>query len=325
MNLDLVLSGRRTLEKEAQALHALVDRIDARFAEACEMIFACRGTLVLTGMGKSGLVARKWASTLSGTGTAAYYLNPAEASHGDLGILRSEDILVALSASGETEELAHVLRHANETGVKSIGVTGNAQSSLARQVSLVLSVELPPEACPLGLAPTTSTTVMMALGDAVAVTLMEMRGFTEKDFARLHPGGSLGRKLWLRVGELMHEGEAIPVIRPDDTLDRVLVEMTRKCLGLAIVMEGAAVLGVVTDGDLRRFFQAREGAARSHATTLASDIMTRHPRTISRDALAVEAREMMEKNRIHQLLVTGAAGELVGVVHLHDLLRARVL
>ncbi len=276
--------------------------------------------MVLTGMGKSGLVARKWASTLSSTGTTSYFLNPAEAPHGDLGLIRENDLLIALSFSGETEELGYLLRHAKEIGVATIGVTGNSVSSLARQANLVLSVALKEEACPLGLAPTTSTTVMMALGDALAVTLMQMRGFTERDFARLHPGGSLGRRLWLRVSELMHTGEAIPVVTPIDTLDKVLVEMTRKRLGLAVVMEKETVLGIITDGDLRRYFQAHAWSSETKAT----ELMTK-PRTLPTTALAVEARELMEANKIQQLLITDEGSKLVGVIHLHDLLKAKVV
>jgi arabinose-5-phosphate isomerase len=271
-------------------------------------------------MGKSGLVARKWASTFASTGTKAYFINPAEASHGDLGIVRPEDILIALSYSGETEELGHVLRHARECGVSSIGVTGNPTSSLARQTDVLLSVELSEEACPLGLAPTTSSTIMMALGDALAVTLMQMRGFTEREFARLHPGGSLGRKLWLRVSELMHRGDSLPLVRAEDRFDGVLLEMTRKCLGLAVVIDGERALGVITDGDLRRGFQ--RGMT---SDTKAHHWMTVSPKSILPDALSVEAREMMEKFSIHHLLVNDAAGKLVGVLHLKDLLKAKVL
>jgi arabinose-5-phosphate isomerase len=318
---DLVLIGRRAIEKEAQALAALAPTLGDAFLEACRLIFECKGTVLLTGMGKSGLVGRKWSSTFSSTGTKAYFINPAEAPHGDLGILRKGDLIVALSFSGETEELGYVLRHAKELELSTIGVTGNPNSSLARQTSVVLSLELSEEACPLGLAPTTSTTLMMALGDALAVTLMQMRGFTEKEFATLHPGGSLGRKLWLRVESLMHSGATIPTVTSDDNLEAVLVEMTRKRLGLAVVMDGETVVGVVTDGDLRRYFQ-RAGVK---PETRARDLMTLNPKMISRRALAVEARELMEQNSIHQLLITDESEKLVGVIHLQDLLHAKVL
>ena len=318
---DLVLSGRRTIEKEARALAHFVNRIDEDFARACEMIYACRGTVLLTGMGKSGLVARKWSATFSGTGTKSYFINPAEARHGDLGIIRSEDLLVALSYSGETDELGAILRHSREIGIPAIGVTGDPASSLARQSTLLLSVELSEEACPLGLAPTTSTTLMMALGDAIAVALMQKRGFTGTDFARLHPGGSLGRRLWLRVSELMHKGDAIPVVRPDDSMEHVLIEMTRKFLGLAVVKDGEKVLGIITDGDLRRFFQ-RNGIPPS---AIASEIMTTNPKRLPVNSLAIEAREIMERNKVQQLLIDDENGQLAGVIHLYDLMRAKVM
>ncbi len=322
MDNDLIASGRETIRLEAKALAGLVETIDATFATACEIILGCQGTIVLTGMGKSGLVARKWASTFASTGTKAYFLNPAEASHGDLGILHASDVLIALSFSGETDELRLVLRHARETSVRTIGVTANLQSSLAKHSEVVLNVLPSPEACPLGLAPTTSTTLMMALGDALAVALMNRRGFTERDFARLHPGGALGRRLWLRVSELMHKGDELPLVAPGDTLESVLVEMTQKRLGLAIVIVGDRPAGIVTDGDLRRFFQKTVAGKRGEAT--ASDLMTVGPKTISSDALAVEAREILESHKIQHLLVTDEKGGLVGVLHLQDLLRARV-
>jgi len=318
---DLVLIGRKTIRQEAEALASLVDEIDASFAQACRLLLACPGTVVLTGMGKSGLVARKWASTFLSTGTKAYFLNPAEASHGDLGLVRQGDVLVALSLSGETDELAAVMRFATESGVPSIAVTQKPESTIARQAAVVLPVRVREEACPLGLAPTTSTTLMMALGDAIAVTLMQQRGFSEKDFARLHPGGSLGRRLVLRVGSLMHTGEKIPRVSPEAELDEVLLEMTRKCLGLAVVMQGDQVCGVITDGDLRRAFQSH-GLRRD---LRAAHIMTAQPHRLPESALAAEARELMATHSIQQLIIEDAAGRLVGIVHLYDLLRAKVL
>lgn len=320
MDRDLLLLGRRTIEKEADALKAFVSQLDDRFVTVCETLFACQGTVLLSGMGKSGIVARKWASTFSSTGTKSYFVNPAEAPHGDLGIFHANDVLIALSYSGETDELGYVLRHARELGIPTVGVTGNIESSLGRSTSQVLSVEVREEACPLGLAPTTSTTLMMALGDAIAVTLMQMRGFTENDFARLHPGGSLGRRLWLRAEELMHSGEAIPVVAPSANWDSVLLEMTRKRLGLAVVMEGKTIRGVITDGDLRRNLQRAE----KKEALSAADLMTLSPCTLDHRALAIEARELMERRKIQHLLILQGT-ELVGVLHLHDLLRAKVV
>lgn len=318
---DIVLIGRQTLEKEARALSSFVGNLNENFSEAAQRILHCKGSVLLTGIGKSGLVARKWSSTFSSTGTKSYFINPAEASHGDLGIMHPEDLLVSLSYSGETEELGSIIRYAKEMGIYRIGVTGNTSSSLARQTDTVLSVYTPEEVCPLNLAPTTSTTVMMALGDALAVTLMKLRGFTEKDFARLHPGGSLGRRLWLRVRDIMHAKEALPLVKPTDSWKSVLLIMTEKRLGLAVVMEADTVLGVITDGDLRRFIQSEK----FNNQALACDFMTRDPKFVSEDSLVVEAREIFEKNSIQQLLVKSDAGTVTGVVHFHDLLKRKVL
>jgi len=320
--LPSVLSaGRRVLEAEAAALASFAATLDERFTEGVALLERCGGTVVVTGMGKSGLVGRKWASTFASTGTRAYFLNPAEAQHGDLGVLNRGDVVIALSMSGETEELAPTLRFARETGVPVLAVTAVPSSSVAQQATVILPLPEVEEACPLGLAPTTSTTVMMALGDAFAVALMQRRGFSEKDFARLHPGGSLGRRLWLRVEELMHRGDALPVVAPNASFEDVLLTMTSKRLGLAVVVSAGTALGVVTDGDLRRFLQRKDydGSATAEA------MMTRNPKTLEPHALAVEAREKMESARIQHLLVVDAAGVLVGVLHFHDLLRAKVL
>jgi arabinose-5-phosphate isomerase len=318
---DVVAAGKRVLEAESSALASLAAMLDGNFAEAVSLLERCAGTVVVTGMGKSGLVGRKWAATFSSTGTRSYFLNPAEAQHGDLGVVHGSDILVALSWRGETEELAPTLRFAREAKVPVLAVTAVATSSVARQAALVLELPDVEEACPLGLAPTTSTTMMMALGDALAVALMRRRGFEAKDFARLHPGGSLGRRLWLRVEELMHRGDALPVVAPSAPFEEVLVTMTGKRLGLAVVVENRRAIGVITDGDLRRFLQRKDydGSATAEA------MMTRNPKSLGAEALAVEAREIMEAARIQHLIVTDRQGVLVGVVHFHDLLRAKVL
>lgn len=324
---DWLLSARRTLQKEIASISEMEKRLGDDFATACEKILVCQGTVVLTGMGKSGLIGRKWMATFSSTGTTSYFLNPAEAAHGDLGILRPGDLLIALSFSGETEELANVIRYARETETFVIGVTGNPTSSLAKESNLVLSVAISQEACPLNLAPTASTICMMALGDALAVALMERKEFTEKDFARLHPGGSLGRRLWLRAKELMHKGDALPLVSPETPFTEVLMEMTRKRLGLAIVSDAGKILGIVTDGDIRRHFQS---LSTNSVNSSAKDMMTVNPKSIGESALAVDAREVMEANRIQHLLVysepKGAeTATLLGVVHLQDLLRAKVV
>jgi arabinose-5-phosphate isomerase len=318
---DIVLIGKQALEKEARALSTFVDSLDENFSVVCQKILSCKGSVLLTGIGKSGLVARKWSSTFSSTGTKSYFINPAEASHGDLGIMHPEDLLIALSYSGETEELGSIVRHAREIEVFRVGITGNSSSSLARQSDITLSVFTPEEVCPLNLAPTTSTTVMMALGDSLAVTLMKLRGFTEKDFARLHPGGSLGRRLWLRVRDIMHGKEAIPRVAPQDTWQSVLLTMTEKRLGLAVVMENEIVLGVITDGDLRRFLQS----GKFSQNVCAKEFMTANPKFVSEESLVVEAREIVEKNSIQQLLVKNPEGHLTGVVHFYDLLKKKVL
>jgi len=318
---EIISLGKKALEKEAVALSSFVNSIDSGFALACEKIFACQGTVLMTGIGKSGLIARKWASTFASTGTKAYFINPAEASHGDLGIMHPKDLLISLSYSGETEELGTIVRHAKDSGVYRIAVTGNRESSLAKQSDLSLSVFTTEEVCPLNLAPTTSTTLMVALGDAIAVTLMQIRGFTERDFARLHPGGSLGRKLWLKVKDLMHSGDAVPKVDPDENWQNILLTMTEKRLGLAVVMENGRVLGVITDGDLRRFIQT----GKEHEKATAREVMTTHPKFISENALVVDAREIVEKNSVQQLLVQNHEGQLTGVIHVYDLLKKKVL
>ncbi|MFM8269708.1 MAG: SIS domain-containing protein [Pseudomonadota bacterium] len=322
MNQSEIISlGKMALKKEAEALAFFVDSIDSNFSVACEKILQCRGTVLLTGIGKSGLIARKWASTFASTGTKAYFINPAEASHGDLGVMHPQDLLISLSYSGETEELGTIVRHAKDSGVFRIAVTGNRESSLSKQSDLSLSVYTSEEVCPLNLAPTTSTTLMVALGDALAVSLMQLRGFTENDFARLHPGGSLGRRLWLKVKDLMHSGDSIPKVSPEDRWQNVLLTMTEKRLGLAVVMENERVLGVITDGDLRRFIQS----GKMNELAKARDFMTSHPKFISENSLVVDAREVVEKNSVQQLLVQNDEGRLTGVIHVYDLLKKKVL
>lgn len=322
MNSSEIISlGKKALKREAAALSSFVDSIDSGFVLACEKILGCEGTILLTGIGKSGLIARKWASTFASTGTKAYFINPAEASHGDLGILHPTDLLISLSYSGETEELGTIVRHAKESGVYRIAVTGNKESSLAKQSNLSLSVYTSEEVCPLNLAPTTSTTLMVALGDAIAVTLMQLRGFTERDFARLHPGGSLGQRLWLKVKDLMHSGESIPKVNPEDHWQNVLLTMTEKRLGLAVVIEQDRVLGVITDGDLRRFIQSGKMDERARAR----EIMTTQPKFVSENSLVVDAREIVEQNSVQQLLVQDDDGRLTGVIHVYDLLKKKVL
>jgi arabinose-5-phosphate isomerase len=316
--------ARNVLEIEAEAIRALMARLDQRFLDALSLIQRClgaHGRVIVSGIGKSGHIARKIASTLSSTGTPAYFVHPAEASHGDLGMIREPDVLIAISNSGESEELMQIVPFVKREGAKLIAITGNAQSALAREADTVLDARVDKEACPLNLAPTASTTAQLALGDALAVALLDARGFSKADFARSHPRGSLYRRALQHVADVMRRDAAIPAVREKTALRKALGVMTRGGLGMvAIVDAGRRVKGIFTDGDLRRKLDAvvRKGAR-------IDDVMTPNPRTIRPDALAAAAVELMERHKITQLLVTDEAGILVGALNLHDLFRARVL
>lgn len=320
---DYAASGRRVFKVEAQGLQAVSARIDGAFSAACELLLACRGRVVCSGMGKSGHIARKIAATLASTGTPAFYVHPGEAGHGDLGMVTDADVLLALSYSGESDELLMLLPVLRRQGNRVIAMTGRPQSSLAREADVHLDVSVPAEACPLDLAPTASTTASLALGDALAVTLLEARGFTADDFARSHPAGALGRRLLLHITDVMHSGDAVPQVAADTSLSDALVEMSRKRLGMTAVVDGdGRLLGLYTDGDLRRTLDDRSVDLRS---TRIADVMTRSPKTIASDALAVEAARMMEAHQINALLVVDAGQRVVGALNIHDLLRARVV
>lgn len=309
--------ARSVLRTESQALAAMADRIEDSFERAVDLLFAASGRIVATGMGKSGLVARKVASTLASTGSPALFVHPGEASHGDLGMLTRNDAVIALSNSGETVELADIVAHCKRFSIPLIGITANAKSSLAEASDAALILPPAPEACPLGLAPTTSTTMMIALGDALAVALLERRGFSADDYRTLHPGGKLGRRL-LRVGDLMHSGEEIPIVAPTTRMDEAILVMTAKRFGcVGIVDPAGSLLGVITDGDLRRHMAA--GLLNLNAR----DVMTAQPRTIRPDALAAEALREMNESSITSLFVT-AGDRPVGILHIHDCLRAGV-
>lgn len=313
--------ARRVLDVEEAALRALRERLGPEFGRAIETLLACRGKVIVSGVGKSGIVARKMAATFSSTGTPAVFLHAGEGSHGDLGALARGDVLIAISYSGETEEVLRVLPLARRFAVPLVAMTGRAGSSLGRAGDVTLDVSVPEEACPHNLAPTSSTTVTMALGDALAVALLEERGFTADDFALYHPAGSLGRRL-LRVGDLMHGGEAMPLVPVNAPLDATLVEMTSKRLGVTGVIDADGVLaGIVTDGDLRRGL----AAAVDIRTLRASDLMTRNPKTIAADAIGGKAVAVMEQHRITSLFVLADDRRPVGVIHLHDLLRAGIV
>jgi arabinose-5-phosphate isomerase len=319
----IVRSARTVIATEAAAIRALEPRIGAEFVAACRLILGCQGRLVVTGMGKSGHIARKLAATLASTGTPSFYVHPGEASHGDLGMIQPQDTVLALSNSGETDEVLFILPVIKRQGIPLIAITGNPKSSLAEQADVHLDAGISAEACPLGLAPTASTTAALVMGDALAIALLEARGFTSEDFARSHPAGSLGRRLLLHIGDVMHTGEGIPVVGPDASLTEALVEMTRKHLGMTAVIDAERrLLGVFTDGDLRRALDD-DGVDLRNARV--ADLMTRHPKSIGADKLAIEAAQLMEKHQIHALLVVDEALRVVGALNIHDLLRARVV
>lgn len=315
--------AEQTFRIEAQALLGLSARQGEGFVGALRAILACRGRVVVMGMGKSGHVGRKIAATLASTGTPAFFVHPGEASHGDLGMITHKDVVLALSNSGETDELLTILPLIRRQGIPLIAMTGNDSSSLAGMADVHLDVSVPAEACPLGLAPTASTTAALAMGDALAIALLEARGFTADDFARSHPAGSLGRRLLLHIGDVMHTGETVPRVHRDASLSEALVEMTRKGLGMTAVVDAEnRLLGVFTDGDLRR---ALDDAAIDLRRTPLASLMTPNPKTIGADKLAVEAARLMEDHKIHALLVVDADNRVVGALNIHDLLRARVV
>lgn len=314
--------GRQVLRIEAEAILALIPKLDERFDRAVEILRDCRGRVVLTGMGKSGSVAQKIASTLASTGTPAFFLHPAEGGHGDLGMLVRGDVVIAVSNSGETDELVGLLPAIKRLGLTLIALVGDSASTLARQSDVAIDVSVAKEACPLALAPTASTTAALAMGDALAVVLLEQRGFTEADFALLHPAGSLGRRLFWRVQDLMHVGEQLPVIAQGALMRDALTEISRKQFGMtAVVDEAGSLTGILTDGDLRRALQQGIDLLQRQVR----DCMTPHPKTIDKDALAARALEVMERHAITSLLIVDLEGRPEGVIHLHDLLRAGVV
>lgn len=318
----LVRLGRAALDIEADAVASLARRLDATFAAACRLLVACQGRVVVSGMGKSGHIAGKIAATLASTGTPAFFLHPAEAGHGDIGMITRDDALIALSNSGETSELLLLVPVLKRMGVPFVSLTGNPNSTLARAAEVHLDVSVPAEACPLNLAPTASTTASLAMGDALAVALLRLRGFTEQDFARSHPGGSLGRRLLLHVADVMHTGDAIPRVGPQSSVSEGLLEMTRHGLGItSVVGTDGELLGVFTDGDLRRTLDGRIDV---HETAMHS-VMTTSPRTIGPRELAAEAVLLMERHRITALLVVDADRRVIGALNVHDLLRAGVM
>ena len=319
---DVLALARQVLDIESRAVEQLKSRLDSSFTAACELCLQTRGRVVVTGMGKSGHIARKISATLASTGTPSFYVHPAEASHGDLGMITPNDLLLAVSYTGETEEVITILPLIKRMGAQLISLTGNPGSTLAKAADVNLDVSVDEEACPLNLAPTASTTATLAMGDALAVALLKCRGFTAEDFALSHPGGSLGKRLILRVADVMHTDDEVPSVGGEVNLSAGLVEMTRKSLGMtAIVDDDNRLLGVFTDGDLRR---ALDAAIDVHETKMKS-IMHRNCKVTSPDVLAAEAVRIMEENKITGLLVTDDEGRLVGALNIHDLFRAGVM
>jgi arabinose-5-phosphate isomerase len=312
--------ARKVLRTEAAAILGLVDRIDGDFERAVQLLFDCRGRVIVTGMGKSGLICRKIAATLSSTGTSAWFLHPAEAIHGDLGAIREDDVVIALSHSGETEELLRLLESIRRIGARLIALTGNAASTLARSADVTIDCGIAQEACPMNLVPTASTTAALAMGDALAMTLLVRKGFREEDFASLHPGGKLGRRL-MRVENVMHSGAAAPIVRVSTSMPDVFHEMSSKRLGMTCVVDETGCLaGVFTDGDLRRLMSR----ASNVLALSAGEAMTPNPITIQRDLLAVEALRIMETHKITSVVVVDGRRGVEGVVHLHDLWRTQM-
>lgn len=315
-------SALQAVRIERDAISALEDRIDDHFVRACDLIMTCKGRVVVTGMGKSGHIGRKIAATLASTGTPSFFVHPGEASHGDMGMITSADVVIAISNSGSTSEVITILPLIKRMGAPLISMTGNPASTLAREAAANLDVSVSVEACPLGLAPTSSTTATLVMGDALAVALLEARGFSTEDFAFSHPGGSLGRRLLLRVADIMHTGDRIPVVQEAATLSEALLEVSRKGLGMTTVVDaGGTMTGIFTDGDLRRTLDKPIDV---HTTPI-SEVMTRNGRAIQPEQLAAEALNVMEGLKINALPVTDDSGALVGAINMHDLLRAGVI
>jgi arabinose-5-phosphate isomerase len=315
---EVITRGKEVIRIEVDTLKALEDRIDSNFAKAVDMIFNSTGRTIVAGMGKSGLVGRKIVATLNSTGTPSFFLHPSDAVHGDLGMVREEDVIIAISKSGSTPEIMQLMPLLQRIGVKIIGMLGNADSPIGKQSDIILDISVKEEACPYDLAPTASTTATMALGDALAIALLHKRNFTKEDFAAFHPGGIIGRQLLLKVEEIMVKGSNVPIVQEQVSLSEAIVEMTSKRLGATCVTNGSGILtGIVTDGDLRRLLQRKTNIS----DVIVSDLMTHNPKTIRSDTLAATALEYMENYSITQLIVVNPLHHPIGMVHLHDLVK----
>ncbi len=315
--------AKKVLKIEAEAINALIDRVDDNLLRALDIIYSCKGRVVVTGMGKSGLIGKKITATLASTGTPALFLHPAEGGHGDIGMVTKGDVVIAISRSGETEEIIKILPSLKRLDIKLIALTGSPHSTLAKASDVVLDVSVKEEACPLGLVPTASTTASLAMGDALAVSLLLRRGFKEEDFAFFHPGGSLGKRLFIKVNDLMHTGDKIPLITPDVPMTKAIMEISSKRLGVTIVAdEEKKILGIITDGDLRRGI---EKWGREFFDMKAGDVMTKNPKSIREDELATKALAVMENYSITSLIVPDDGGKAKGIIHLHDILKQGIV
>jgi len=320
--MNIIEQAKETLQIEAQAILNLIDRIDESFVQAIEVLYNCKGRIVVTGMGKSGIIGKKIASTLASTGSPALFLHSAEAAHGDLGMITRDDVVIALSNSGETKEVTELIAPIKRRGATIISLTGNPSSTLAKHSDIAINVFVEKEACPLGLAPTASTTAALAMGDALAVSLLEKRGFKEQDFASLHPGGNLGKRLLLTVKDVMHTGDQIPMVNPETPMKYALFEITSKKLGITLVVNDTQqLLGIITDGDLRRLMERQQNIW----DIIAMDAMSKNPKTIKDSDLAVTAVAIMQQCSITALAITDEQNIVQGIIHLHDLLKAGIV
>ena len=319
----VIEKAKQVLKIESEAIQALINRIDDTFVKTVELLDKCKGRVVITGIGKSGIVGKKISATLASIGVPSIFLHAADGTHGDLGMITSNDIVIAISNSGESEEILNLLPAIKRFNVTLVSMTGNLNSTLAKKSNIVLNISVKEEACPLGLVPTASTTATMALGDALAMALLDKRGFKEEDFAVLHPSGSLGKKLLIQVDDLMHIGSNIPIINKDAPLKDVIMEISSKKLGMAIVVnQDDKVLGIITDGDLRRLMEKKE---KDTFKTTAEEMMSTNPKTIEKNALAARALQIMEKHSITSLIITNGSKGPTGIIHLHDILKAGVV
>jgi len=321
--MDALSIAKRVLRTEADAVHALIDKLDSSFEKAIDIVFNSKGRVVVTGMGKSGLIGKKIAATLASTGTPAFFLHPAEASHGDLGMVTSRDVIIAISNSGETDEITALIPFLKRFDVAVISMTGNPDSTLAKASDVSLDISVEEEACPLGITPTASTTAALAMGDAIAVALLVRRGFRQEDFASFHPSGSLGKKLFIRVKDLMHKGDALPLIGPSTPVMVAVMEISSKRLGIAIVEDAdGKLLGVVADGDVRRGIQKW---GKAFFDMKAEEVMTRSPKSIFAEELAAKALSVMQAYSITSLVVPDHEGRAAGIIHLHDILKEGIV